>query len=80
MSSKQWQGAKQLSETLSLNKIQNRAGDMAQWSSAPEFNPWHHPSKKRKEMRVFTQIKKNLIRAQPSDRLSEQDPFSPWCS
>ena len=28
-----------LSETLSLNKIQKRAGDVAQWSSAPEFNP-----------------------------------------
>ena len=26
------QGPEQLSETLSLNKIQNRAGDVAQWS------------------------------------------------
>uniref|UniRef100_A0A8C9PWJ1 Uncharacterized protein n=1 Tax=Spermophilus dauricus TaxID=99837 RepID=A0A8C9PWJ1_SPEDA len=30
---------KQLSETLSLNKIQNRARDVAQWLSVPEFNP-----------------------------------------
>ncbi len=33
------QGTKQFSEILSLNKIQNRAGDVAQWFSAPEFNP-----------------------------------------
>ena len=35
----QQQGTSQLSETLSLNKAQNRAGDAAQWSSAPEFSP-----------------------------------------
>ncbi len=34
-----WRGPKQLSETPSLNKIQNGAGDAAQWSSAPEFIP-----------------------------------------
>ncbi len=32
------QGPKQLNETLSLNKIQNRAGNMTQWLSVPEFN------------------------------------------
>ena len=42
----QKRGAEQLSETLSLNKIQNRAGDVAQWSSAPEFNPQYSKSKK----------------------------------
>ena len=31
----------QLSETLSLNKIQKGAGDVAQWLSAPGFNPWY---------------------------------------
>ena len=35
----QKRGPKQLSETLSLNKIQNRAGDGAQWPSTTEFNP-----------------------------------------
>ena len=35
----QKQGAKQFRETLCLNKIQNRAKDVAQWLSAPEFNP-----------------------------------------
>ena len=42
---KTW-GTKQLSETLSLNKIQNRAGDVAHWSSAPEFNPLYPQNKK----------------------------------
>ncbi len=42
----QKQGAKQLSDTLSLNKIQNRAGDAAQWLSASEFNPSTLPKKK----------------------------------
>ena len=37
----QKRGAKQFSETLSLNKIQNRAGIVAQWLSGPEFNPWY---------------------------------------
>ncbi len=37
----QKQGTKQLRETLSVNKIQHRAGDGAQWSNAPEFNPWY---------------------------------------
>ncbi|KAG3285855.1 hypothetical protein H1C71_009481, partial [Ictidomys tridecemlineatus] len=40
----QKQVAKQLSETLSLNKkIQNRAGDVTQWPSDPECNPWDPP-------------------------------------
>ncbi len=33
----QQRGPEPLSQTLSLNKIQNRA----QWLSAPEFNPWY---------------------------------------
>ena len=37
----QKQSAKQLSETLSLNKIQNRARDVAQWLSATDFYPWY---------------------------------------
>ncbi|KAG3260536.1 hypothetical protein H1C71_015504 [Ictidomys tridecemlineatus] len=48
----QKQGTKQLSETLSLNKIQNKPGDVAQWPSAPEFNPQYpspHSSKKKKK-------------------------------
>ncbi|MFY0304424.1 hypothetical protein V4Y02_23515, partial [Escherichia coli] len=50
----QWQGAKQLSETLSLNKIQNQAEDVAQWLSAPEFHTCYPsapspPKKKEKE-------------------------------
>ena len=32
--SQQKRGAKQLSEALSLNKIQNMTGDVAQWLSA----------------------------------------------
>ncbi len=30
---------KQLSETLSLNKIEKWAGNVARWLSAPDFNP-----------------------------------------
>ena len=43
----QWQGTKQLNETLSLNKIQNRTGNVVQWLSAPELNPWYPPPNKK---------------------------------
>ena len=35
----QQQDTKQCNETLSLNKIQNRTGDVAQWLSSPGSNP-----------------------------------------
>ena len=42
----QKQGTKQLSETRSLSKIQDRAGDVAQWLNVPEFNPQYQKKKK----------------------------------
>ncbi len=47
--SQQWRGAEQLSETLCLNKVQNKAGHVAQWLSAPEFNPWYPPTPQKKK-------------------------------
>ena len=37
------QGAKEIREILSLNEIQNGAGDVSQCSSSPEFNLWYAP-------------------------------------
>ncbi len=54
----QKQGTKQLSETPSVHKIQNGAGDVAQWSSAPEFNP--HSVASLKYASVFSCYRSNL--------------------
>ncbi len=49
----QWPGSKQLSETLSLiKKKKNRAGDVAQWWSAPEFNPGYRKRKKQNRTKL----------------------------
>ena len=39
----------QLSETLSLNKIEKMAADVTQGLSAPEFNPWYQKQRNKKQ-------------------------------
>ncbi len=49
----QKRGPKPLGETLSLNKMQNRAGDVVQWLSAPEFNSQLPKRKKKTFKKTF---------------------------
>ena len=43
--SQQWGGTKQLSETLSLNKVQDKTGDVAHRLGTPEFSQSPVPKK-----------------------------------